>query len=57
MFTSPDSIHKNMYTARHNALRQFNYSSRRSRRLGAWFWSASADIFLSKSPRILAERI
>ena len=33
------------------------YSSRTHVRLGAWFWSAKADIFFSESLHILAERL
>ena len=33
------------------------YSSQAAARLGAWFWSAQADIFFTESLRILAERL
>ena len=35
----------------------FTHSSRTHVRLGAWFWSAKADIFFSESLHILAERL
>ena len=39
------------------AFSQIQSSSRTSVRLGAWLWSAQADIFFTESLRILAERL